>query len=222
MPPHWLQTLALFYVPLSIASALFVAADIFCLGRRHPMAIMDVVWPLTALYWGPLGLTSYFWFGRAGKAGQPQGPANVAGDVQRRDAIAGPAARSATSSAIGSPSRPPSPCSARCSRASCCSPSRSLICSASSFSIFRWRRCATSGLRDGVIAAIKIDTLSLLAYEVGMFAWMAVQLLGCFPTLEPTQPEPIGCMMQIAMICGFATTYPVNWALIAKGVKEKM
>ncbi len=25
-----------------------------------------------------------------------------------------------------------------------------------------------------------------------------------------------------AMVLGFATTYPVNWLLIAKGVKEKM
>jgi hypothetical protein len=29
-------------------------------------------------------------------------------------------------------------------------------------------------------------------------------------------------MMQIAMVCGFATTYPVNWLLIRLGVKEKM
>ncbi len=28
------------------------------------------------------------------------------------------------------------------------------------------------GLRDGLITAIKIDTLSLIAYQVGMFAWM--------------------------------------------------
>jgi hypothetical protein len=29
-------------------------------------------------------------------------------------------------------------------------------------------------------------------------------------------------MMQIAMIAGFATSYPVNWWLITTGVKEKM
>ena len=29
-------------------------------------------------------------------------------------------------------------------------------------------------------------------------------------------------MMQIAMVCGFATTYPVNWLLIRFGVKERM
>ncbi len=31
------------------------------------------------------------------------------------------------------------------------------------------------GLRDGLLASVKANTLSLLAYEVGMFAWMAVR-----------------------------------------------
>jgi len=29
-------------------------------------------------------------------------------------------------------------------------------------------------------------------------------------------------MMQIAMLCGFVTSYPVNWWLLRSGVKEKM
>jgi hypothetical protein len=29
-------------------------------------------------------------------------------------------------------------------------------------------------------------------------------------------------MMQIAMVVGFATAYPVNWWLIARGIKERM
>ena len=29
-------------------------------------------------------------------------------------------------------------------------------------------------------------------------------------------------MMQIAMLAGFATAYPVNWWLIRSGIKEKM
>jgi hypothetical protein len=29
-------------------------------------------------------------------------------------------------------------------------------------------------------------------------------------------------MMQLAMIAGFGTSYPVNWWLITKGIKERM
>jgi hypothetical protein len=29
-------------------------------------------------------------------------------------------------------------------------------------------------------------------------------------------------MTQIAMVCGFATAYPVNWLLLRRGIKEAM
>jgi hypothetical protein len=77
------------------------------------------------------------------------------------------------------------------------------------------------GLRDGLWAAVKADTLSLIAYEVGMFAWMAVVQKLLFPGLEPTS-WTFWFMMQIAMMLGLATTFPVNWWLIRRGTKEAM
>ncbi|MGH7951816.1 MAG: DUF4396 domain-containing protein [Limisphaerales bacterium] len=29
-------------------------------------------------------------------------------------------------------------------------------------------------------------------------------------------------MMQIAMVAGFLTSFPVNWLLVRRGIKEKM
>lgn len=40
-------------------------------------------------------------------------------------------------------------------------------------------------LRDGLVTAAKIDTLSLVAYEVGMFPWMVLRTVTC-PELQPT------------------------------------
>jgi Domain of unknown function (DUF4396) len=76
------------------------------------------------------------------------------------------------------------------------------------------------GFRAGVAAAVKADTFSLIAYEVGMFAFMIYRAHG-WPALQPTDWS-YWLMMQIAMLCGFATTYPVNWLLIRIGVKERM
>jgi hypothetical protein len=56
---------AFVYIWLSTATALIVLADIFLLGRRQSMGVMDAVLPLTLLCWGPLGLPFYFSFGRA-------------------------------------------------------------------------------------------------------------------------------------------------------------
>jgi hypothetical protein len=57
---------------------------------------------------------------------------------------------------------------------------------------------------QGLIAAVEIDTLSLLVYEVGMFIWMAVQSR-VYPELRSTSLT-YWLMMQITMLLGFATT----------------
>ena len=75
------------------------------------------------------------------------------------------------------------------------------------------------GFRQGMIAAIKIDTLSLIAYEVGMFAWMGFRSW-LFLDMQPVTWS-YWLMMQIAMVLGFATTYPVNWWLISRGIEKR-
>ncbi|WHY72107.1 DUF4396 domain-containing protein [Fictibacillus enclensis] len=70
--------------------------------------------------------------------------------------------------------------------------------------------------------AIKADTWSLIAFEIGMFAWMALSHYVFFS--EPPKPNgPVfWFMMQIAMMIGFGTSYPANWYLVKKGVKHAM
>ena len=79
------------------------------------------------------------------------------------------------------------------------------------------------GLRDGIVAALKADTLSLMAFEVGLFGWMAIVQLVLFPSphLKPDH-APYWFAMQIGMILGFLTAYPVNGWLIRRGMKEAM
>lgn len=81
-------------------------------------------------------------------------------------------------------------------------------------------------LSKGIVAAIKADTLSLTAWQFGMYGFMAIAHFVIFPIgfgtkLEPAAPE-FWFMMQIAMICGFLTSYPINWWLITSGIKERM
>jgi hypothetical protein len=73
----------------------------------------------------------------------------------------------------------------------------------------------------GIVAAMKADTISLIAFEVGMFAFMAFTRTVLFPALKPNDPV-YWFMMQIALLVGFATTYPANWWLIKVGLKEGM
>jgi len=82
------------------------------------------------------------------------------------------------------------------------------------------------GKLEGIWQAVKADTLSLTAWQVGMYGFMAIASFGLFRhllgvRLEVNTPE-FWFMMQLAMVCGFVTSYPVNWWLIRRGIKEKM
>lgn len=73
---------------------------------------------------------------------------------------------------------------------------------------------------------MKADTLSLSAWQVGMYGVMAIAKLWLFrrvlgAELEVASPE-FWFMMQLAMLGGFVTSWPVNWWLIKSGIKEKM
>ena len=228
MLPSALASFAGIYVPLSIVTALAVLADVFVLGRRQPMAIMDAVWPLTMLYWGPLGLIFY------GGSVAPRRRVHEHHEHHHHGHAGGPMWQATFKGATH--------CGAGCALGDFIG---DWIVVASGFALFgsslggrylvgfvlaylfgvafQYASVAPMqglGLRDGLVVAVKIDTLSLLAYQIGMFAMMAVSSV-LFPALRPTQWS-YWFMMQVAMMAGFATTYPVNWWLIASGIKEKM
>lgn len=78
----------------------------------------------------------------------------------------------------------------------------------------------------GILAALKADTLSLTAWQIGMYGLMAIAQFAVFRPLTGAPLEvntvEFWFVMQIAMLAGFATSYPVNWWLIRAGIKEKM
>lgn len=79
---------------------------------------------------------------------------------------------------------------------------------------------------EGLLAAIKADTLSLTAWQFGMYGFMAFAYFEIFGAMLGqklhTASVEFWFMMQLAMLCGFITSYPVNWWLIRRGIKERM
>ncbi|MFC0523725.1 DUF4396 domain-containing protein [Pontibacillus salicampi] len=78
------------------------------------------------------------------------------------------------------------------------------------------------GWKGALKDSIKADTLSLVAFEVGMFGWMAIVHFILFQNPPMPSEATYWLMMQIAMILGFLTSYPANWWLVQKGIKEAM
>ncbi len=75
---------------------------------------------------------------------------------------------------------------------------------------------------QGLKAALEADSLSLTSWQLGMYGWMAIATFAIFGH-ELTKANPVfWFMMQIAMLFGFLTSFPVNWWLLKKGIKEPM
>lgn len=219
---------------IALACALFILSD----EVRHPqaMAVMNVVWPVTALYFNVFALWAYLYWGRAStRQAMPGMNAEKPGGE-------GKAPLTMSQVALGT-----SHCGAGCMIADVVTEfaiaGSGLVLFGSmlwtdyvldfvaawllgiAFQFFAIRPMRKElGAGAVVWAAVKADTLSIIAFQVGMYAFMALVYFKLFPAphhLTPFDPR-YWLMMQAAMICGFTTSYPMNDLLIRLGLKEAM
>lgn len=236
MVPAWLHVLSTSIVLLGFCCAGGVAIDIW----NHPqrMWIMNLVWPLTALFGTLPWLWFYFRIGRLGASKTSEGAAAHLKSLPT-------AAAEATSH-----------CGSGCALGDICAEWFAFTFPAVAVA-FGWHTLfgekvfavwvldfivafgfglvfqyfTIAPMRhlefwQGIWAALKADTLSLAAWQIGMYSFMAIANFWIFRrlfgvNLEVDAPE-FWFMMQIAMIFGFMTSYPVNLWLLKAGLKEKM
>lgn len=210
-----LRTFSLVFLVASGISLLVIAADVA--RHRQKMAIMNFVWPITALYFGPFALWTYFAFGRPKEdTDRPfwqkvwVGVTHCGAGCTLGDFTAEWIAFLTGFALLGS----------RLWGGYLCDFLLAYLFGIvfQYFSIAPMRNL--SGW-PGIVAAVKADTISLIAFEVGMFVFMAWMHHAFQPSLEPDDVR-YWFMMQVAMVIGFATSYPANWWLIRKGLKEAM
>ena len=65
MAPVWLTVVAWLYLSVCFCCAGIIAGDVAFNHRRQPMGVMNFVFPITALYFGPFALALYWRWGRA-------------------------------------------------------------------------------------------------------------------------------------------------------------
>ena len=63
-PPTWLTVIAWIWLGLAFICSGVILVDILLRGHRQQMAVMDAVYPITALYLGPFALLLYWRWGR--------------------------------------------------------------------------------------------------------------------------------------------------------------
>ena len=76
----------------------------------------------------------------------------------------------------------------------------------------------------GIRTAIKVDTASIVAFQVGLFGWMAISDARDLAATTGSQVDSpdFWFEMQVGMVLGFLTAWPVNRLLVSHGIKEKM
>jgi hypothetical protein len=218
VPPTWLTIVAWISLALAFATAGAILFDIYARRRRQRMAIMEAVWPVTALYFGPLAWLAYRRWGR------PDSPPH--GD---RASVAVSVSHCGAGCTLGDIAGAWLVLAAGWTLLGLALPAEYLVDFTLAFALgilFQYLAIAPMrglGLRDGLIAALKADALSLTAFEIGLFGWMAVMQLVLFtsPHLAPDHAA-YWFLMQVGMVLGFATAYPVNVWLVRRGVKEGM
>ncbi|QDT29539.1 hypothetical protein Enr10x_48940 [Gimesia panareensis] len=249
---------------LAVICCLWLIVDII----RHPqhMAIMNFVWPLTALYAGPLAVALYLWFGRqdshdqmqhgnhsshvhsghAGHSMHGEQHSDMQSSMNSHDMSAMKEKPFWQSVVLGV-----THCGSGCSVGDIIVEGgmHILVPAVLSFTgaslvFFTWTIDYLFALlfgiafqyfsivpmrqlsfNEGLITAFKVDFFSLTFWQVGMYGWMAICLFGIFGTENPlmAKTSPVfWFMMQIAMLAGFITAFPINWWLISKGIKERM
>jgi hypothetical protein len=231
VPATWLVALSWLALAVGFACAAVILLDVYGRGYRQRMAIMEAVWPVNALYLGPLALIGYHRYGRPSShrwlsehdtdsaPDKPDwattsvgvahcGAGCTLGDIVAEFAVFGLGATIAGTALwaeyIGD-----------------------YILAIALGLIFQFFAIAPMrglNFRKGIVAAAKADILSLSAFEVGLFGWMALMAFVFFPAPHHLHPDsPVyWFLMQIGMALGFLTAYPVNSWLIRKGIKEAM
>lgn len=234
MIPGWLHLLAAASVIVGAVIAIGIAIDEA--RAPQPMWIMNLVWPITALFGSLLWLGFYFAFGRN------------AGEGKARENKKVPMAIAVAKGA--------SHCGAGCTLGDlivewtvAAAPGIAILFGWHSlfaektfavwipdylvafaigivFQYFTIAPMRGLGPGEGIRAAIKADFLSITAWQVGMYGAMAIGQFAWFRPAYGVVAEPASFefwfLMQLAMLAGFITAYPVNYWLISAGFKERM
>ncbi len=247
--PQWLHILSWAYLSLSFACAAFILIDEF--RRPQKMMIMNVVWPITALYFGPLAVWGYLKSGlktTAQHMRRMHAEIRAELDAEQRSGRAGVSPGKATGE-----SRPTveqiavgvSHCGAGCTLGDIGAEWWVFLTALGfaggefqtrilldfllawgfgvAFQYFTIAPMRGLSAGKGIVQAMRVDTLSIVAFQIGMTAWMALTYYVIFPAPHLKTNEAVfWFMMQIAMMVGFFTSYPANAFLLGHGWKEKM
>ncbi|WP_176458353.1 MULTISPECIES: DUF4396 domain-containing protein [unclassified Rhodococcus (in: high G+C Gram-positive bacteria)] len=207
--PTWLTPLAWVVVTFALISSAVIADDIYRRGHRHRTVATEVVWIGSGLYLGPFALLAYRRHGRSSvtpvssttvqasphgvASGLPGGTASAAAHLIGVPLVI---ASGLTIAGID------------------LWVMIIVIAILATIMLFVYERSAITPVvgtqaihRRSVVAALGVAALTVLAFDLGMGGWML--LLHYTETMPPATDAAFWMLMQIGIVLGVVTGYPV-------------
>lgn len=225
-----LEIISWIFVCSGFISAIAIYVDIN-MGRYQAMPIMNIAWPITGLYLGPIAIGFYFLYARTAAHSMPMDHKmdHKQHEEKERPITFKDVFLSCTH------------CGSGCVIGDIVAETLVYSFSIQFFGAFIWASFFMDygfaflfgllfqyyniihkykdNLKKGIWNTIKADFFSLTFFEIGLFGWMLVSYYLFGDALSPSSIV-YWFMMQVGMILGFVTTYPVNYLLIKWKIKE--
>ncbi len=223
MIPGWLTAVSWVFVGLALLCAAAILYDVYGRGYRQRTSVMSVVWPITALYFGPLALPAYYRWGRP-RSEKWQKEHGSAPEKSLPVAAATGGTPGGAASAIGHVLGVPLVVFLGLTIAGQALWVMILfIAIIATVLLFLFEyffsTVPTRGLSrgKGLGVALLIALVTVLAFDVGMGGWMLVMHFLLF--MPPLTDVTFLFLMQVGLILGFLTGYPAVLWLVRRGVK---
>ena len=211
--PQWLSAVAWLWIAAGLLGAAAILFDIVGRGRRQRDPFMNAIWPLAALYLGPLALPAYLRFGRP--AGQqndrhsgsrgPDGavvgaviPGGVASGLAHLIAVPFVVATGLTIAGLDMWAMV----------------AIIAVLATAMIFVFDYAQAARRGHKLSAGGALVAAVLTVVAFDVGMLGWMLV--LHYTGTMPAASDVRFTLLMQIGLILGTLTALPFIRVLLSR------
>ncbi|MFE9959147.1 DUF4396 domain-containing protein [Micromonospora sp. NPDC005299] len=209
---------------LGLASAAVIVVDSFIGGNRQPAKVMELVWPVTALYFGPAAIMAYREWGRPQSARWRQRYGNPPKKPRHADVVFGLCH-----------------CLAHCTLGAVIA---TVIIFGFDINIagetlrplyvgdfvgavavgvaFRYATEAHTGGRKvwaAIRSVVREDLLTVSAVELTLFIWIALVEHLVFPDVVRPSSPVFWLIHQIGLIIGFFAAWPATLWLIRRGIR---
>ncbi|MET8255045.1 DUF4396 domain-containing protein [Micromonospora sp. NPDC005197] len=223
MQPTWLLALSWASLAVGVVSFAVVLADTYLYGHRQPVKVMEIVWLVTVLYVGPAAVCLYWKWGRPEalsprrRDDQPRRP--------HRGIILTQVSRCGAHCALGFIVAEVALYAVRFDPAqnglwiAYAGDYLAAVTIAVLFRLFDEPGRSVAQIGHALTTVVKIELLTITAFEVALFAWLTLAHHMVFPEppLRPDSPT-FWFAGQIGLIAGFITAWPAASWQVGRGM----